>query len=65
MAGTGETTCIYYTVNDIMDMLGISRGKAYSLLRSMNEDLENRGFIVIAGRIPKAYFREHYYGMAE
>lgn len=57
--------CLYYTANEIMEMLGISRGHAYKIVKHLNEELSNKGFIVIAGRVPKKYFAEHYYGMEQ
>ena len=61
-----ETKCERnnYTAQDLQEMLGISRALAYKILKKMNTDLEARGFLVIPGRIPKAYFADHYYGMA-
>ena len=55
---------LYYTAVEIQEMLGISKGLAYKILREMNKELKERGFIVVPGRIPKAYFEEHYYGLA-
>ncbi len=55
--------CLYYTANEIMEMLGISRGHAYKIVKQLNDQLATKGFIVIAGKIPKQYFAEHYYGM--
>jgi fructose-1-phosphate kinase PfkB-like protein len=57
--------CMYYTAADVQDMLGISRGKAYQILRELNEELGSKGFIVISGKVPKQFFNEHYYGLAE
>lgn len=56
---------LYYTVNEVQEMLGISRGHAYKLIKNLNQQLSQRGFIVIAGKIPKKYFAEHYYGMIQ
>lgn len=56
--------CLYYTANEVGEMLGISRGHAYKIVKSLNEQLASMGFIVIAGKVPKRYFAEHYYGMA-
>ena len=53
---------IYYSASDIAAMLGISMGKAYKILRQMNEELSSKGFLTIAGKIPVAYFREKWYG---
>lgn len=56
--------CLYYTANEIMEMLGISRGHAYKIVKQLNDELASKGFIVVAGRIPKKYFAEHFYGLA-
>lgn len=55
--------CLYYTANEVMEMLGISRGHAYKIVKQLNQELASKGFIVIAGKVPKKYFAEHYYGM--
>jgi len=52
----------YITGPEVARALGISEGKAYEILREMNKDLKERGFIVVAGRVPRRYFNEHYYG---
>lgn len=53
---------IYYDVNDITEMLGVSKGFGYKIIRQMNSDLKSNGFLVIAGRVPVKYFQEKYYG---
>ena len=53
---------IYYSAADIAAMLGVSTGKAYKILREMNKDLADRGFLTIAGKIPVEYFKERWYG---
>jgi fructose-1-phosphate kinase PfkB-like protein len=58
-------SALYYTAGEVQEMLGVSRGKAYQILRRLNEELEARGFIVISGKIPRQFFNEHYYGLAE
>lgn len=55
---------LYYTANEVMEMLGISRGHAYKIVKELNSELADKGFIVVAGRVPKKYFAEHFYGMA-
>ncbi len=54
---------LYYTANEVMEMLGISRGHAYKIVKQLNDELASKGFIVVAGRIPKKYFAEHFYGL--
>lgn len=55
---------LFYTATEVKEMLGISRSVAYKLIAKMNAELASRGFITIAGKIPKKYFHEHYYGMS-
>ena len=35
------------------------------LVRQMNEELEAKGFITIAGRVSRKYYEEKFYGMAQ
>ncbi len=55
--------CLYFTANEISEMLGVSRGHAYKIVKKLNNDLASKGYIVIAGKVPKKFFAEHYYGM--
>lgn len=54
---------LFYTAKEVQDMLGVSRGKAYQMVRELNEQLQDMGYIVIAGKVPKQFFQEHFYGM--
>lgn len=53
---------IFYTASDISGLLGVSKAKAYQIIKGLNEELEKRGYIVLAGKISKAYFTERWYG---
>lgn len=55
--------CLYYTANEVQEMLGVSRAKAYKIIRELNGELSAKGYIVTAGKIPKKYLSEKYYGM--
>ena len=35
---------------------------AYKLIRQLNEELRDKGFITIAGRVNRQYFNERLYG---
>jgi transposase len=56
---------LYYSATDIQELLDVSRSVAYKLLKQMNEELAVQGYIVIPGKVPKKFFAEHVYGMAE
>ena len=55
----------YLTVNDVVEILGISKSLAYKAIRNMNDDLAAQGYLTVAGKIPKKYFEEHWYGLEE
>lgn len=56
--------CLYYTALDVQELLGVSKGKAYQIIKILNEELKKGGYIVIAGKVPKAFFNKHYYGLS-
>ena len=53
---------IYYSAQEIADMLDISKGSAYRIVKKLNEELEEQGFLVIQGKVSSIYFAERWYG---
>ena len=53
---------LYYTADEIAQMVGVGRTSAYQIIRKMNEELSKQGYLVIKGKIPKEYFDEKYFG---
>ncbi len=51
----------FYTVNDVMQMLGVKQTKAYEIIRKMNDELEEMGKLTINGKVNKKYFDEKVY----
>jgi fructose-1-phosphate kinase PfkB-like protein len=58
-----EVKKIYYTVEEVSQLLGISVSTSYKIIRKLNKELESKGFIVISGKLPIRYFEEKYYGL--
>lgn len=54
---------MYLTAEEIAEILGVSKGFAYRLIRNLNAELKAKGFIVVAGKLPTKYFKEKFYGM--
>ena len=48
----------YMNVDEVMEFLGISKSKAYNIMRELNVELKEKGYVVIPGRINKTYFME-------
>ncbi len=56
---------MFYTAEDLMDMLGIGRTKAYEIIKTLNAELNDKGFITVAGKVSKKYFHQRVYGTEE
>ncbi|MFR8315895.1 DNA-binding protein [Eubacterium ventriosum] len=50
------------TANDVANELGVSKGHAYKVIRILNEELREKGFVVITGKIPRAFWEKKFYG---
>lgn len=51
------------TAEEVAEKLDCSTGHAYKLIRSMNQELKKQGFYVIAGKIPRAFVEQKFFGM--
>lgn len=54
-------TSVFYTADDISFILTVSKPTAYRIIKRLNDELTNKGFIVVSGRVPKKYFNEKFY----
>lgn len=51
----------YYSVVEVMEMLGCKEDKAYKIMRSLKSELVKAGKLTPdypAGKVPKGYFNE-------
>lgn len=55
----------YIHANEIAEMLDVSPGKAYQIVRELNSQLKEQGYLVIAGKCSRKYFYEKFYGAGE
>ena len=53
---------MFLKVSDVMKVLDVSESYAYKLIRKLNKELEKKGCFVMAGRIDRQFFYEHFYG---
>ena len=56
---------VYLTAEDISKALGVSKGHAYALIRECNRELQQQGYLTIAGKVSTKYFGEKYYGFTK
>lgn len=46
---------------EVSEILGVSSGKSYAIIRELNAELKSQGFITVAGKVPKKFFFEKCY----
>ena len=56
---------IFISVKDIMKTLSVSESKAYSVVRQLNKELTEQGYMVIPGKVSRKYFEERFYGVVD
>lgn len=56
---------LFVRAEEVANELGISKPYAYKQVRKMNEELKQKGFITIPGRVSRRYFEEKFYGLRD
>ena len=56
---------MFITAQEVAVMLGVSKSKAYAVVRELNKELSARGFITVAGKVSRKFFEEKFYGAAD
>lgn len=46
----------------VADLLGVNIKKAHEIIRQLNKELENKGFLTIPYKVPERYLMERFYG---
>ena len=54
-------TKIFYNADDIAEILNVSKPTAYRIIKKLNSELIEKGYITVSGRVPKKYFDEKMY----
>lgn len=57
----GEAMKTYYTCKEVMERLGVCQTKAYQVIRELNKELQDKGYITVQGKVSKKYFEERIY----
>lgn len=55
----------FVTAQDVEEELGVSLSYAYKLIRRLNAEREEQGFVTIKGRVSRRYFEERIYGITD
>ena len=54
---------MFVRVDEIAKALDVSRPTAYRLIKEMNDELQVKGFMTVAGRVSRKYYEERFYGI--
>ena len=54
---------LFIKAEEVAKELDVLKPYAYKLIRKLNEELKNRGFITIAGKVNRQFFEEKIYGL--
>lgn len=51
----------FLDVKDIVDYMGVSTSMAYRIIHQLNDELQEQGYLTVAGKVSRAYFEEKTY----
>ena len=51
----------YINAKELEEILGVSSGKAYEIIRELNAELQKMGYITVSGKVSRACFRKKWY----
>ena len=46
---------LFVKAEELQELLGISRSESYRIIKKLNDDLKEKGFIVLSGRVSRKY----------
>ena len=52
----------FLDANEVAEALSVSRSTAYRVIKRLNDELNGRGYLTVAGKVSKKYFAERFYG---
>ena len=52
----------FLNVDDVAEYMCVSIPMAYKIIRRLNDELSNQGFITVSGRVSRAYFEQKVFG---
>ena len=55
----------FVTSEEVQEDFGVSRTKAYEMIKQLNEELEQAGYLVVSGCVSRKYYLERTYGVIE
>ena len=54
---------LFVRAGDIAKERGVSEAMGYKIIRNLNNELKEQGFVTVQGRLSRQYFEERIYGI--
>lgn len=54
------TDKLFMDVNNVAEVLEVSNTKAYEIIRTLNKELREQGYIVVQGKVNTKYFMKKF-----
>lgn len=51
----------FYFADDIAVLLSVSKPTAYRIIKRLNDELKEQGYMIVSGRVPRKFFDERFY----
>lgn len=56
-------TMVY--ADEVAATLGVAKETAYKIIKGLNDNLREKGYVTVSGRLPRRYWEKKFYGGAE
>lgn len=54
---------VFIKAEELAQELGVSKALAYRMIRNWNEELKQKGYTTVQGRVSRKYYQEQVYGL--
>lgn len=52
----------FLDVKDVATYMGVSTSMAYRIIRNLNNELSDQGYVTVSGKVSRIYFEQKVYG---
>lgn len=56
---------LFLSADEVAEELSISKPFAYKIIKKLNDELDQKGYMTIQGRVSRKYFCEKFYGVVD
>ena len=53
---------LFLRAEEVCELMEVSPSFAYKVIKDLNKELSDKGYLVVSGKVSKKYFYERYFG---